>query len=275
METVRINDQKENLGKDMEPLSQPRQLENGLPYQGVFCFGSHKGYLHLPQAYDPAKKFPLILFLAGRGGDALIHNYNSLEFSAFRDLCSESGYVVAVPAYGSDCWLNREAETIVLEMLTFLQSHLSLESDKILMMGCSMGGGSALVFSGRHPDKVIGVCDVFGITDYLRFYREGAFQQSIGGAFGGSPDVREEYYRERSAVTYLKTLASLPVLVFHGDQDCTVPIWNSEILVKGLQKHGGKVTYHIVPGMVHSNAIIKGHENTVLEFFQRVRQKAE
>ena len=138
-----------------------------------------------------------------------------------------------------------------------------------------MGGGSALVFSGRHPDKVIGVCDVFGITDYPRFYREGAFQQSIGSAFGGSPDECEEYYRERSAVTYLETLAKLPVLVLHGDQDVTVPIWNSEILVKGLQAHNGTVTYHMVPGMNHSNAIINGFENTVLEFFQRVRQKAE
>ncbi len=272
---VRINNRKENSEYDMEPFSQQWQLENGLPYQGVFCFGSHKGYLHLPQAYDPAGKFPLILFLAGRGGDALIHNYNSEEFSVFRDMCSVSGYVVAVPAYGSDCWLNREAEAIVLEMLTFLQCKLSLESERILMMGCSMGGGSALVFSGRHPEKVLGVCDVFGITDYSRFYREGFFQQSIGSAFGGSPDEREEYYHQRSAVTYLEALARLPVLVLHGDQDCTVPIWNSEILVKGLQRYGGNVTYHIVSEMNHSNAIIKGYENTVLEFFKHVRQEAE
>ncbi|QDU80108.1 Prolyl oligopeptidase family protein [Polystyrenella longa] len=129
-----------------------------------------------------------------------------------------------------------------------------------------MGGGSALVFTGRHPVKVKAVCDVFGITDYAKFHYQGSYNDSLKAAFGGSPLQQPKYYSERSAINYINVLKNKPVLILHGDQDAVVPQSNSDDMVNKLTVAGGKVKYFVVPGMAHDNAIIKNLEHKVLNY---------
>ena len=235
-------------------------------HEGVFSFGEHQGYIKLPENYDPKKQYPLALFLHGRGGSALNNNYTCDAFKTFREKVSRSGYIVAVPAYGSDCWFNGEAEGITLEMLAFLRKELPL-TEGCYVIGCSMGGGSALVFAAKHRAQVKAVCDVFGVTDYARFYQEGYYRDSVAKAYGGSPSEKPQVYQDRSAINHVDALKEIPVLVIHGGKDSTVPKWNSDLLVEKLKQAKGNVEYIVVPGKGHTNAIIENLEDKVVAFW--------
>ena len=241
-----------------------------LPYTGLFYFGKHTGYIQVPPDYNPAKKYPFIIFFHGRGGNTIQNNFLVEEFSTFRRKVASRGYIVALPGYGNDCWMNARGEAISLEMIEFLKKRLSIDPKRFYVMGCSMGGGAALTFSMRHKEMVAAVCDIFGVTDFIRFYNEGFYNKSISGAYGASPAENPRIYRERSAIYHINDLKQLPLLIIHGSKDRVVPIWNSKTLYEKLKVAGAKVELVVVPGIGHTNAIIKGLEDKVINYFDSV-----
>ena len=267
--SVSINNAPVNLADSTTPLPLARNFD-GLPFSGRFEFPGGEGFLQLPDKFDPKKRYPLIIFFHGRGGNAVFSNFNNSEFTSFAKLCSERGFIVAVPDYGSDSWFNQKAENISLKMLEYLQNKLPVDSKEIFAMGCSMGGASALIFTARHPDKIRAVCDIFGITDYLDFYVEAKkIRKSLASAYDGTPEANKEYYTARSAVEHIDVLKTKPIMIIHGRGDNVVPQKHSDTLVRLLREKGGKVNYHVVPGIGHENRIVKGLESAILNFFKK------
>lgn len=237
--------------------------------EGVFCFRDKQGYIKSPDDPDPAMKYPLILFFHGHGGSAANNNFTSEDFSDFRRKAAARGYFIAVPELGKN-WFNDYAEKTTLEMLDFLSEYHSVDTEKLFVMGCSMGGASALVFAARHLEKVIAVCDIFGISDVTRFYNEGHYNDSISSAFAGTPESRPDYYRSRSAVDQpWHDCKDIPFLIFHGDKDAIVPKWNSDILSEKMLESGLEVEYITVEGIGHENRIVCGFEDHILDFFDK------
>ncbi len=238
--------------------------------EGVFSFENKQGYIKPPDDYNPAIKYPLILFFHGSGGSAANNNFTSKDFSVFRRKAAACGYFVAVPEYGSECWFYDDAEKITLEMLDFLSEDPSVDTKKFFVMGCSMGGASALIFTVRHSRKVKAVCEIFGVSDITRFYNEGHYNNSISAAYGGTPDSHPDYYRSRSVVNQSwQKYKDIPFLIFHGDRDTIVPKWNSDILFEKMWKSGLEVEYKTIQGIGHENRIVCGFENYILDFFNR------
>ena len=239
----------------------------GIPTNGVFRIGDHEGYLLLPPGYRADRKNPLIIHFHGRGGSHIQSNLMSDSFNLFREKAYARGYILLTPGYGSSCWMNPAAEEISLKCLGHVKKILSIDDNRVYLLGCSMGGGAALTFAGRHPDLIAAVCDVFGVADFERFYREGHYCASIADAFGGTPDAIPGVYRERSGISYAAQFKNIPLIVLHGDKDKTVPLWNSQVLVDKLKAAGATPKFIIVPGIGHDNSIIKGLEDTVLDHF--------
>ncbi|HLV33719.1 MAG TPA: prolyl oligopeptidase family serine peptidase, partial [Spirillospora sp.] len=50
-----------------------------------------------------------------------------------------------------------------------------------------------------------------------------------------------------------RRLTSLPIWVFHGDADTTVPLRASEEMVKAIREAGGKVKFTVYPGVGHDS----------------------
>jgi dipeptidyl aminopeptidase/acylaminoacyl peptidase len=238
----------------------------------VFHFDAFQGVIQLPQGFDPkdsATRRPLILFFHGRGGSAIDSNFATEDFARFRQLAWQRGYIVAIPDFSVECWMNIRAENMVLRMLTFLGEHLSIDLKRIYVMGVSMGGGGSLTFSMHHRDTIARVCDIMGMTDYVAFAEEneGRYRDSIAEAYGGTVQQVPEVYRDRSAISHVDQLKNLPLLIIHGRTDAVVSIRHSENLYTRLQAAGGKVEYIPVPGVAHENKIIIGLEEKVLDFF--------
>lgn len=65
-----------------------------------------------------------------------------------------------------------------------------------------------------------------------------------------------------------------PFLVMHGDQDNTVPIKQSELVVKALRQAGVDVTCLPVPGGGHGKGFDTArHRQTGLDFFDKHLKK--
>ncbi|MBM4045142.1 MAG: hypothetical protein FJ279_08510, partial [Planctomycetes bacterium] len=138
----------------------------------------------------------------------------------------------------------------------------------------SMGGGGALTFAAHHPDRVRGVCDIFGVTDFTQFYNSKRYQESLSKAFGGTPETAPEVFKAQSAMTSIAAFAKIPVFVLHGDQDTVVPTEHSRQFVKALMAPGYDVVYREVKGGKHQSELISGHEEEILAFFDAVGGEA-
>lgn len=250
------------------PAAETTTANSGKLASGEFTFGEERGYLFLPDGFEPGGTEKFLLFFHGHGAKpGTPGNLSAADFKDFLRLCSERGYVVAVPGYGNS-WLSPDGEKLTLEMLDFLAEKLQMNLDRLYVMGCSMGGGATLIFSARHPDRVIAACDIFGVTDMVDFSK-GKYAGSIHTAFGGTAEERLEIYRERSAVNQVEVLKDVPLLIIHGNADKIVDKSYSDRLVEKLRAAGGeRFRYIVVPGVDHENRIIRGFENTVLDFFE-------
>jgi dipeptidyl aminopeptidase/acylaminoacyl peptidase len=244
-----------------------------LPSYGMFQFGENEAFIQIPDDYDPDKAYPLILFFHGRGGDATWFLDKTCELKPFLIEARRRGYIFAAPSYGTDSWMNTQAEILTLELIEFLHQQLSLDSKQLFLLGNSMGGGATLTFTARHAEKVTAACDVYGISDFVRFYNESNYKKSISDAFGGSPEQFPEVYRQRSGVYNIEQLKSVPLLILHGDSDRIVPLWHSEILYDKLKAVNAQVELILVPGIGHNKKIFYGQENRILDFFETARSK--
>jgi acetyl esterase/lipase len=157
-----------------------------------------------------------------------------------------------------------------------------LDPDNIGVMGRS-AGGHLVAFLGTTGDttqydtesnqgyssRVQAVVDCWGVTDLLqmdaqalpggKFLHDSA--ESPEGRLVGGP-IQEEPYRSLAVkvnpIGYIKRGNKLPpFLMVHGDSDTSVPVGQSMILHKALQKVGADTTLHIEKGAGHG---LKGGE---------------
>ncbi|MBM4046301.1 MAG: hypothetical protein FJ279_14415, partial [Planctomycetes bacterium] len=137
-----------------------------------------------PAEMAAGKRYPLIVFLHGRGGD---HKKQWLmpPLERFRQLASQRGYMLLSPYLGSDHWMNARARRVLCQLLDLILKAEPVDRQRVFVMGMSMGGGGALTFAAHHPDRVRGVCDIFGVTDFTQFYNSKRYQESLSKAFGG------------------------------------------------------------------------------------------
>jgi dipeptidyl aminopeptidase/acylaminoacyl peptidase len=228
-------------------------------------------WLQLPATLSSATRHPVLLFFHGRGRGVRTEdtNFNVPEFAHFRELCRTRGYIVCAVAGLTNMWMNARARELTDRCLAHVKATLPVDERRIYASGVSMGGGAALTYAMHRPHVVRAVCDFMGCTDFARFYAEGFYHESLEGAFGGTPTQRPQVYDEQSAALHPQAFAKIPVLIIHGDRDTVVPTWNAPLLWEGLAPlHNGSELL-MVHGLGHTNEIVLGLEDHILDFFER------
>ena len=121
---------------------------------------------------------------------------------------------------------------------------------------------AALMFAVRHPERVLRIADIYGAVDVdgmaKRRKRYGDFINAL------YPD--ETAKKDATPLSHGKALASFPVKIYHGDQDATVPLSYSRRMEACLKENGGDVQLVVVPGIGHSNSILKIIGDDLIEF---------
>jgi predicted peptidase len=177
-------------------------------------------YLYTPKGYESKKEaqFPLLLFLHGGGesGDSL----TALKRSGPPKLIVEGRefpFLILAPQNPHPKkWWNTRA---VKQLLDSVVAHHRVDKNRIYLTGLSRGGGAAWEMAVHYPETFAAMAVVCGMTP----------------------------------LPYASWInREMPIWVFHGEEDASIPISESEGMVAKLREMGYDVTFTKYPKVGHN-----------------------
>ncbi|MFN0106909.1 MAG: prolyl oligopeptidase family serine peptidase [Bryobacteraceae bacterium] len=191
--------------------------------------------LFIPSTYDGKKPAPLVIALHGMGGDesSMFDGYGAT--GALKKEAERLGFLMASPKGREPASMYRgAAEKDVLDVIAEVQRDYKVDAKRIYLMGHSMGGYGTWSIAMAYPEKFAALGPIAG---------------------GGNPQGMEK----------LKHIAQF---VVHGDNDKTVPVTQSRMMVEAGKKAGAKIEYVEVPGGSHVDIAIPNFA-PMFDFFAR------
>lgn len=132
-------------------------------------------------------------------------------------------------------------EEALLKLLAKAREQGLYDPDRLAITGLSQGGHGTIYFASHHPELFTAAAPVCGYVE-RRISKEQT-RVSVKGSQQNDPAV----------VDAAKSLAKLPVWLFHGEIDSVVPVSESQSLYAALQKLDADVKYTEVPDTDHNS----------------------
>jgi dipeptidyl aminopeptidase/acylaminoacyl peptidase len=201
------------------------------------------GWLLYPANYDPAKKYPLIVYVHGGPAYANLARWPGAGFGAAP--FSALGYFVLMPnprgSYGEGekfTQANRKDFGYgdlrdILAGVDAVAKTNSIDPNRVGISGWSYGGFMtmfAITQTHRFKAAVAGA----GISTWKSYYGENSIDQWMIPFFGASVYDDPAVYAKSSAINYIKN-AKTPTLIVVGDRDGECPMPQSYELWHALR----------------------------------------
>lgn len=196
--------------------------------------------LYLPSDYqnDTTTQFPLMLYLHGGGESG--GNIEELKRHGLPGLIEEGKefpFIILSPQnpHKKKFW----DDTAVIALLDEVQKNYRVDPKRIYLLGVSRGAYGAWHLMVQYPDRFAAVVAISG----------------------------------EAPATYAQWVTNMPVWVFHGMEDESIPISESDSMVAALRKNGNQVRYTRYEDTGHDawTATFKNQE--VYEWLLRQRTK--
>ncbi len=213
-------------------------------YQGVEL----EGIVYKPENYDPAKKYPLLVYYYELNGDNL-HNYRSPAPTASTINPTEyasAGYLVFIPDIRyKPGYPAKGAYDCIMSGTDYLLKHYSIDSTRMGLQGQSWGGyqtAQLITMTNRYKAAMAGapVSNMFSAYGGIRWgsglnrqFQYESTQSRIGATIWERPDL----YIENSPLFHLPKV-NTPLLVMANDKDGAVPWYQGIELYTGLRRLG-------------------------------------
>lgn len=241
-------------------LSRPERLTAINPQQKDYNWGTAElyhwtaydgtqldGILYKPEDFDPAKKYPVMIYFYERNSETL-YNYVMPQPSwstINKTFYTSRGYIVFVPdiVYPLDGMPGEAAYNCIVSGAESLKQYPWIDADRMAIQGQSWGGYQVAYLITR--------------TNMFRAAGAGAPVSNMTSAYGGirwesgmSRQFQSEHTQSRIGKTlweapdlYLKnsclfTLPNVqtPVLIMHNDKDGAVPWYQGIEMFMGLKR---------------------------------------
>ncbi|MEO1012913.1 MAG: prolyl oligopeptidase family serine peptidase [Bacteroidota bacterium] len=200
-------------------------------------------YLYYPKGYEsePNADFPLLLFLHGGGesGDSL----KTIKKNGPPKLIVEGKefpFLILAPQnpYRKKWWNVRA----VNQLLDSVIRQNRVDPHRIYLTGLSRGGSAAWEMAVQYPDKFAALAVVCGMAP----------------------------------VPYASWInKELPIWVFHGEEDKSIPFSESEEMVRALKQMGYNVRFTNYPGVGHNSWVQAYTTEELYTWFMEQEQKKE
>lgn len=178
--------------------------------------------VYVPRNYAPDKKWPVVLFLHGsgeRGTDGLKQSQVGIG-QAIRMNADRFPGIVVMPQCAPGKGWTGDMEALALKALDRTMAEYSTDPDRQYLTGLSMGGFGSWRIATDYPARFAAVLPICG---------------------GGDPKNVEK-------------LKELPIWVFHGGADPTVPVQRSRDMVQALKDAGSAhIQYTELEGVGHNS----------------------
>jgi len=167
-------------------------------------------WLQIPAGYQPARPCPLLLGWHQLGGNHL----EMRNATTFDSIANARGWIAASHSGPTPThWNNQTAQSHVVDVIRWITERYAVDADRIYMVGGSMGGAGPMVFADNHLDpdgpRVAAVASLSGIQDCERRFHEQGWNNSMVGAFGGSPEEVPHTYHRNSAICFADSTQSM------------------------------------------------------------------
>jgi len=209
--------------------------------------------LFVPKRYDPAKKYPLVLWLHGSGGigtDNLRQiagdQIPGTRFWTTPAAQAKHPSFVLVPQARSATWLGANGAQ-ALDVLEKVGKDFSLDTSRIYVIGQSLGGLGAASLLLERP-RLFAAAVVLCASDLPQ----------VGG----------------DKVARAATIAHVPIWAFQGGQDFPKVTSSMRAMIAALKKAGGHPRYTEYPGVGHDVWLHAFKEAELLDWvFSQRRQQ--
>jgi dipeptidyl-peptidase-4 len=217
------------------------------------------GWLIKPKGFDPAKKYPLLIYVYGEpAGQTVMDRWDAWNGIFHRALANE-GYIVAsfdnrgTPApkgrawrkvvYGNVGVLSSIEQALALQALERTRPYV--DANRVAVWGRSGGASNALNLMFRHPELYKVGMAVSPVADQ-RLY-DSIYQER----YMGLPQDNAEGYKAGSPINFAEGLQGKLLLV-HGSGDDNVHYQGTELLVNRLVELGKPFDFMTYPGRTHA-----------------------
>ncbi len=216
----------------------------------------------LPPSYDaqPQKKFPVLYFLHGLGGDQSFL-VSSGGWNLIEDMWEQKKigeFVIITPQAGSSFYINSKDGRVKYEDF-FIRDFIPKMEKKFRLTGTrsgraiggvSMGGYGALRFAFKYPQMFVSVgAHMPALLETLpRGAGQGGFSAMFGNAFGSPAD--ESFWKSNSPFVFARSarLGGMKIYADCGDHDDYGFDAGTKQLDKLLDQRGIPHTIYIFPG---------------------------
>lgn len=215
------------------------------------------GKLILPVNFDPAKKYPVIVYLYNGPHVQLIKNGFPESGNLWYEYLAQHGYIVwTMDGRGSsnrglkfEQAVHRQLGTVEMEDqmqgVQFLKSLPYVDSRRMGIHGWSFGGFMTTSFMLRNPGVFkVGVAGG-PVMDWKMY------EIMYGERYMDTPEENAKGYEDANLLTKVKNLKG-KLLLIHGAQDATV-VWQHSIdFLKKSVDENVQVDYFVYPGYEHN-----------------------
>lgn len=167
-------------------------------------------WLQIPAGYQPGVPRPLLIGWHQLHAD----EWELKEATDFPQIADRRGWIAACHRGPSQShWNNHAAQSHLVDVVRWIEERYAVDTDRIYMVGSSMGGAAGMVFSNNHldPDGVMvaAAASVSGIQDCERRFHEQGYNNSMAEAFGGTPEEVPFVYHRNSAIVFADSVESM------------------------------------------------------------------
>ncbi len=197
-------------------------------------------YLYFPEEYEKndQQEFPLLLFLHGGGESGM--ELDALKTNGPPKLIAEGKqfpFLILAPQHPEKKkWWNTRA---VKQLLDSVIARHRVDEKRIYLTGLSRGGAAAWEMAVQYPDRFAALAVVCGMTP----------------------------------VPYASWIEKdMPIWVFHGTDDKSIPFAESEDMVRALRALGHEVKFTVYQGIGHNVWEQAYNDDTLYQWFINQRR---
>jgi predicted peptidase len=216
--------------------------ETGFLNRQITVSGTNYKYqVFLPATYTKQQKLPVILFLHGageRGDDGLAQTQVGIGGSVRFHQDRWPAIIVMPQCRKNNWWSAPDMMEMALAALDRSIKEFKGDPDRVYLTGLSMGGYGTFAIGSKYPNRFAAMVPICGGVRLPR-----------GRSIPNAPESSSaDPYAEAA-----KGIGSVPIWIFHGAADATVPVTESQKMAEALKAAGASPQYTEYPGVGHNS----------------------
>lgn len=231
-----------------------------------------------PPDFDPAKKYPTLLYCQGGPQSALTQFY-SMRWNF--QLMAANGYIVVAPnrrgmpghgtKWNEDISKDHGGQAMrdYLSAIDALAKEKFVDKNRLGCVGASYGGYSVFMLAGMHNNRFKSFISHDGIFDFKSMYGTTEEMWFVNWDYGGAywdkkNAAAQKSYAQFSPSNFVDKW-NTPVLIYQGGKDYRVPIEQGQQAFQAAQLRGIKSKFILLPDQNHwvltaQDALVWQHE---------------